>query len=148
MTNHHLISDSRGHVDKNGKPFRFNCEPCQFRTNKVCNYTTHMKCDKHLHTVNGTKPETIYHYCQHCPYKSIRRYSVKVHTMTQHEKEKPVQDFTCEICNVGYNCIENLKNHLETQQHIKKQVRCLLKKKQQLDIERNQQFQHQAISVY
>ena len=140
MTNHHLISDSNGLVDKHGKAYKFNCEPCNFHTNKSCNYTAHIICDKHKNKIAGRKKEKKIHYCQHCPYSSIRPYAIKIHNMTQHENKTKIKDFKCQICNLEYDEIEHYKNHLETNEHVKKSVKAMLKTKEQIDLQRQVEF--------
>lgn len=135
MTNHDLISDSKGKVDKHGNPYKFNCETCNFHTQKVCNLYVHLKCKKHFHATNGTKPEKKKHFCKHCSYTSIRPYLIKIHTLTQHAEQKPIPDFQCDVCNIDYYDIQHYKDHLETKSHIKMQVKHMLDKKEKLHLQ-------------
>ena len=140
MTRHDLISDSNGLVDKHGKLFKFNCKVCDFHTNKSCNYTCHLICDKHKNKISGKTKEKKIHYCQHCSYSSTRPYAIKIHTMTQHETKQKIKDFKCEICNLDYDEIEHYKNHLETQEHVKKSVKLMLQTKEKIDLQRQSEF--------
>ena len=147
MTNHHLIKIIEGYNDKNGNPFKFHCLPCDYHTNKVCNLYTHLRSQKHDLQINNKVKEKKMNYCQFCPYKTHRPYCLKIHTFTQHENKKKEYKFNCDICNIGYDSIENYENHIQCNQHIKKQVKQMIESKKEKDKKLHNELVIQSASI-
>jgi hypothetical protein len=100
----------------------YNCECCNYNTDKKCNYNRHIKSKKHIKKVN------MCNKCPLCPYFSTRKENLKRHLNSEIHKDLLINlaflqetDISDKI-NLKNKINENLRKILLEQENLKKMI--------------------------
>lgn len=108
---------------------KFNCEKCNYETDRQLNLNRHIQSKKHL---KNTGELSRFHHCTHegCEYKNVRKCLVTQHLKTH--DTYTTHKFTCLGCNITMRGKTELKDHIRTETHkrviIDEYPQCLIKK--------------------
>lgn len=78
---------------------KFNCENCNYHTNKPSEWIKHVNSKKHLRF--GKKKETK---CYKCEYSALNQWNLKLHILSQHstKEERSKSKYYCEVCDLVF----------------------------------------------
>jgi hypothetical protein len=100
----------------------YNCECCNYNTDKKCNYNRHLKSKKHIKKIN------MCNKCPLCPYFSIRKENLKRHLNSEIHKDLLINlaflqenDISDKI-NLKNKINENLRKILLEQENLKRMI--------------------------
>ena len=112
--------------------YKYNCIPCEFKTNSIALWEVHEKTKKHQ--LNGKHPKGYENRkirrdkkigneikCKYCDYENQNIGNLKKHTLNNHstneEREKEFK-YYCKECNYGSFGITEYNNHIKSKRHI------------------------------
>jgi hypothetical protein len=87
---------------------KFNCNLCNYHTNKPSDWIKHMNSNKHLR--NGKKKPVN---CTLCDYIGLTHWNLKMHILVNHStiEERSTQKYYCNYCDQIFFCNSYMKTH-------------------------------------
>ena len=102
---------------------KYSCKKCNYYTNLLSSYNTHLKTELHENGKRKTRSDKIImepFTCEKCNYQNMNKLNFRMHMLNNHlsiaEKEKEFL-FYCKICNFGCFAEICYKKHVETNKH-------------------------------
>ena len=112
---------------------KYQCEHCNFRTNRVTNFTNHVnavhlgvrayKCDTCDKTFTQLSHKNMHNKrvhldlrplsCKYCPMKFLAKEQIVLHEKAVHKSLTSDPEFKCDICEFKTHYKVSLKGHIE-----------------------------------
>ena len=95
----------------------FNCECCSYLTNVKCNYSRHLKSNKHLHNIDSSLSAMVMTTNDHKMTTNDHKMTTNDHKMTtnDHKKslkiDKNIELIRCDYCSKSFSTLPHKRRH-------------------------------------